>query len=110
MTGNCKRGLRLIPLSRNCSNNYSQDAKVVQDMFYNYFNSPKGAVPSQLDMVSATMGKWHWNLKEMVSLLNIKQGTPIHIPKYKATHCFIIAKCWKKQLPKCNIFNEEVVQ
>ena len=28
----------LIPLSRNCSNNYSWDAKVVQDMFCNYFN------------------------------------------------------------------------
>ena len=39
---------RLIPLSRNCSNNYSGDAKVVQDIFCNYFNSPEGAVPWQL--------------------------------------------------------------
>ena len=38
----------LIPLSRNCSNNYSGDAKVVQDIFCNYFNSPEGAVPWQL--------------------------------------------------------------
>ena len=47
----------LIPLSRNCSNNYSRDAKVVQDKFCNYFNSPEGAVPWQLDMVSVTMRK-----------------------------------------------------
>ena len=48
---------RLIPLSRNCPNNYSRDAKVVQDMFCNYFHSPEGAVPWQLDMVSVTMSK-----------------------------------------------------
>ena len=49
----------LIPLSRTCSNNYSGDAKVVQDMFYNYFNSPEGGVPWQLDMVSVTMSKYY---------------------------------------------------
>ena len=48
---------RLIPLSRNCPNNYSRDAKVVQDMFCDYFHSPGGAVPWQLDMVSVTMSK-----------------------------------------------------
>ena len=47
----------LIPLSRNCPNNYSRDAKVVQDMFCDYFHSPGGAVPWQLDMVSVTMSK-----------------------------------------------------
>ena len=47
----------LIPLSRNCSNNYSRDAKVMRDMFCNYFNSPEGAVPRQLDMVSVTISK-----------------------------------------------------
>ena len=47
----------LIPLSRNCSNNYSQDAKVMWDMFCDYLNSPEGAVPWQLDRVSVTMSK-----------------------------------------------------
>ena len=49
----------LIPLSRTCSNNYSGDAKVVRDMFCNYFNSPEGGVPWQLDMVSVTMSKYY---------------------------------------------------
>ena len=40
-----KEDYGLIPLSRNCSNNYSRDAKVMRDMFCNYFNSPEGAVP-----------------------------------------------------------------
>ena len=57
MAGNVKDDSGLNPLSRNCSNNYSGDAKVVRDMFCNYFNSPKGAVPWQLDMISVTMSK-----------------------------------------------------
>ena len=47
----------LIHLPRNCSSNYSRDAKVVRDLFCNYFHSPEGAVPWQLDMVSVTMSK-----------------------------------------------------
>ena len=57
------------------------------------------------------MSKEHWNtLHEMVSLQNIEQGTPIHIPIYKATYCFTMTKRWKKHLSRCCIFSEEALQ
>ena len=78
------------------------------DILYNYLNSPEVEVPWQLYMWSVTMSKEHWNnLHEMVSLQNIEQGTPIHIPIYKTTYCFIMATSWKKHLSRCDIFREE---
>ena len=44
-------GSGLIPLPRNCSINYGRDAKVVADVFYDYFNSPEGEVPWQSEEI-----------------------------------------------------------
>ena len=44
-------GSGLIPLLRNCSVNYERDAKVVADMFYDYFNSLEGEVPWQSEEI-----------------------------------------------------------
>ena len=39
------------------SNNYSRDAKTVRDCFRDYFNSPAGKVPWQMEMISITSNR-----------------------------------------------------
>ena len=42
----------LFPIHKVDSNNYSKDAKIVRDSFFEYFNSNADQVPWQHEMVS----------------------------------------------------------
>ena len=44
--------ISLLPIHKVDSNNYSKDAKIVRDSFFEYFNSNGGQVPWQHKMVS----------------------------------------------------------
>ena len=88
-------GSGLIPLPRNCSINYGRDAKVVADIFYDYFNSPEGEVPWLSEEIEE-IGLEHVTRNGI--LQNTEQGTPIHIPIYKATHYLTMTKHWKRHL------------